>query len=27
MVDTAKAHGLAVFTQLREVPGCADATI
>lgn len=27
MVDAAEAHGLAVFTQLREVPGCADATI
>jgi hypothetical protein len=27
MVDTAKARGLAVFTQLREVPGCANATI
>ena len=25
MVDTAKAHGLAVFTALREVPGCTDA--
>ena len=25
MVDTAKAHGLAVFTDLREVPGCTDA--
>ena len=27
MVDTAKAHGLAVFTDLREVPGCTDAVI
>ena len=26
MVDTAKAHGLAVFTDLREVPGCIDTT-
>ena len=25
MVDTAKAHGLAVFTDLRAVPGCTDA--
>ena len=25
MVDTAKAYGLAVFTDLREVPGCTDA--
>jgi hypothetical protein len=26
MVATAKAHGLEVFANLREVPGCADAT-
>ena len=27
MVDTARAHGLAVFTDLREVPGCTDAIV
>ena len=27
MVATAKAHGLAVFTDLREVPGCTDAIV
>ena len=27
MVTTARAHGLAVFANLREVPGCADATL
>jgi hypothetical protein len=27
MVDTAKAHGLAVFHELHAVPGCADVAI
>ena len=27
MVDTARALGLAVFSDLRDVPGCAGATI
>ena len=27
MVDTARALGLAVFSELRDVPGCASATI
>jgi hypothetical protein len=27
MVDTARSHGLAVFTDLRDVPGCDGAIV